>query len=90
MSLALTRKSRELTLEQMAAELGLRSKGYLSRLETGGAAGGAYAPLRLALQIERWSAGEVPAESLLSPEDAQLLREAIAAGRSPALEGVAA
>ena len=49
---------------------------------------------------KRWSAGAVPAESLLSPEDAQLLRgaqaaaqrlrDAQAAARAPQPDGVAA
>ena len=89
MQLAMERERRRLSQEQLAAELG-KSKSYVSMLETGGANGGVYAPLRLALQIELWSAGAVPAESLLSPEDAQLLRDAQAVTRAPAAEGVAA
>jgi transcriptional regulator with XRE-family HTH domain len=78
------RATRGLTLEQAASELGLRSKGYLSSIESGQAP----MPLRLALQIERWSGGGVLAIDLLAGEDAQLLRaaldRAVAAARRPA------
>ena len=67
--LATFRKSRDLSQEEVARQLGLKSKGYLSSLENGQER----MPLRLALQIEAWSAGEVPAESLLTEEDAALL-----------------
>ena len=69
MSLASFRKQLGLSQEDCAAALGLRGKGYLSALETGAAP----MPLRLALRIEQWSDGTVPAESLLNPEDAALL-----------------
>ena len=63
------RKHKGLTLEEVATQLGLRSKGHVSDIESG-----AQSPsLRLALQIEAWSGGEVSAASLLSPEDADLL-----------------
>lgn len=80
MDLESFRKSRGLTQEQLASELGLVSKGYVSRIETGDVR----APIKLALQIERWSGGEVRAVELLSPEDAGLLQAAIDAGREPA------
>ena len=87
MSLTQVRERRGLSLDGLAAELGTKSKGYLSRLETGAER----ASFRTALKIQLWSAGEVPAESLLSPDDAQLLREAIAAARTlPPAEAVPA
>jgi transcriptional regulator with XRE-family HTH domain len=70
MDLASFRKSRGLSQEQCASELDLQSKGYISSLESGAAA----APLRVALRVHRWSAGQVPADSLVSPEDAELLQ----------------
>jgi transcriptional regulator with XRE-family HTH domain len=69
MDLSAYRKLRGLSLEQVALELGLRSKGYFSRIESGAIS----TPLRLALQIEEWSNGQVPAAGLVSPEDAALL-----------------
>ena len=69
MDLPSFRKSRGLSQEECARELGLRSKGYLSSLESGQER----MPLRLALQIEAWSAGEVTAASLLTDDDAKLL-----------------
>lgn len=73
MGLADYRKRRELSQEAAAAELGLSSKGYFSRLENGFARW----PLALALRVEQWSAGEVRAVELLHPDDAALLRGAI-------------
>ena len=70
MSIKAFRESRGLSQEQAASELGLRSKGYFSRIESGSTP----CPLRLALQIEDWSAGKVPAETLLDEADRQLLR----------------
>jgi transcriptional regulator with XRE-family HTH domain len=82
------RRSLGLTLEDVARELGRSSKGHISPLENG-----ARASIRLALQIERWSRGEVPAIDLVADEDRQLLRDALdRAGRpaAPTLEGAAA
>lgn len=80
MTLAEYRKSRGITLAQCAAELGLSpgTKGHLSRLENGALD----FPVRLALQVEEWSRGEVRAVDLLAPEDAALLRSAISRSRS--------
>ena len=71
MDLATHRKSRGLSQEACAIALGLSptSKGHISGLETGAIK----ATIHLALQIEAWSSGEVPAESLLTEEDAALL-----------------
>lgn len=71
MDLESFRKSRGLTQTELAQRLGLRSKGYVSRIETGAAA----CPLKLALKIERLSGGEVTAASLC-PEAAELFPEA--------------
>lgn len=51
-----------LTLEQCAVQLGLSpsSKGWLSEIENGHRD----ASLRLAIRIERWSKGAVPAASV--------------------------
>lgn len=70
MDLESFRKLQGLSQEQAAAELGLRSKGYISRIESRATP----CPLRLALQIEEWSGGKVPAETLLDDRDRQLLR----------------
>ncbi len=82
MDLATFRKQRGLTQDQLASELGFASKTYISQLETGAVP----TPLRLALQIEVWSEGGLCALSLLTPEDAELLRAAIvrAGGQVPA------
>ena len=69
MNLAELRKLRGWSQQQLADELGIRSKGHVSNIESGAETAG----LRLALQIEAWSNGEVPAASLLSPDDADLL-----------------
>ncbi len=71
MDLASYRKSRGCSQEECARDVGLSSgsKGYISGLETGAL----HAPIPLALKIEAWSNGEVPAASLLSPDDAELL-----------------
>lgn len=76
-----TRESRSLSQEQFAIELGLQSKGYVSRIETGEIT----PSLRLALRIERWSGGCVRAESLLSPDDADLLNRTAAPGLAPGI-----
>ncbi len=60
MDLESYRRSRGLTQEQVAQALGLRSKGYISAIETGREK----TPLRLALKIQRWSQGKVLAASL--------------------------
>jgi transcriptional regulator with XRE-family HTH domain len=54
------RKREGWTQEQFAERLGVRSKGYISRLE----AGTQPWPLRLALRLERLSAGVVVAASI--------------------------
>lgn len=69
MDLETFRKSRGLTQAQLAEALGLRSKSYISRLETGA---GPPASLRLALRIEQYSGGLVKAASLC-PQEAHLL-----------------
>ncbi|MGZ3272407.1 MAG: helix-turn-helix domain-containing protein [Caulobacteraceae bacterium] len=68
MDLAAFRRSKGLSQQQAAAALGLRSKGYFSRIETGVAV----CPLKLALKIEKWSDGAVRAADLC-PDDADLL-----------------
>lgn len=62
MDLAQHRKTLGLSLEQTAVALGLAptSKGWLSEIENGKRD----ASLRLALKIERWSDGAVPASSV--------------------------
>lgn len=73
MDLATYRKDRRgLSQDACAAELGLRSKSYISGLESGALT----APLQLALRIEDWSEGEVPATGLVSEKDAELLKAA--------------
>jgi transcriptional regulator with XRE-family HTH domain len=71
MDLATYRKSRGLTQEQCATELGLRpsSKGWISEIESGERD----ASLRLALTIEKWSGGKVKAATL-SPAAAKLAK----------------
>ena len=70
MSLADYRRQRGMTQVQLAEALDLsaNSFGHVSRIENGGEA-----TIQLALKIEAWSNGEVPAASLLSPDDAELL-----------------
>ena len=62
MTLTEFRKSKGLTLAQMAAELGISEKsvGWLSEIENGRRD----ASLRLALRIESWSKGSVAAGSV--------------------------
>lgn len=77
------RESRSLSQEQFAIALGLQSKGYVSRIESGEIT----PSLRLALRIERWSAGRVRAESLLSSDDAELLNRTPAPDSDAESEG---
>ena len=67
--LATVRRERGLSQEQLAAELGLSSKGYISDIESGNLR----PSLKTALQIERWSDGVVGAVDLLEGEDRELL-----------------
>jgi transcriptional regulator with XRE-family HTH domain len=79
------RNQRGISQQQLADALGIRSKGHISNIESGFEPAG----LRLALQIEAWSDGVVPADSLLSPADAALLathRRLSAAGAERQLE----
>ncbi len=64
MDFAAYRSEQGLSLEQCAAALGLSlsSKSWLSEIERGKRD----ASLRLAIKIERWSHGAVPAESVCS------------------------
>lgn len=71
MTPALFRKSLKLSQADLARELGVRSKGYISDLESGRQPW----PLKLALKLERLSAGAVPAASIC-PEAADLAAEA--------------
>jgi transcriptional regulator with XRE-family HTH domain len=82
MTFAEYRARRGVSLEACCTDLGLApgSKGHLSRMERGVLPFG----FDLALRIESWSGGEVRAIDLLTAEDAQLLRAAIArAAQSP-------
>jgi transcriptional regulator with XRE-family HTH domain len=65
------RKSRRLTQQQCAKALELKSKGTISCLETGAW----HASVELALKIEKWSEGRVPARTVVRPEQAHLLPE---------------
>ena len=69
MDLRTYRKSLGLSQEQCARELGVRSKSYICGIETTRRD----ASLRLALKIEQWSGGKVPA-SAVSNEAAQIAR----------------
>jgi len=82
MSLLRYRKSRGLSQARASAELGLASTGYFSRLESGRAP----MPLKLALRIEQWSDGQVPATELLHGEELELLQAALRRRRPPAAE----
>lgn len=73
MDLATYRRSKGLTQAQFARVAGLRSKGYLSRIETGSDK----CPLKLALRLEDLSDGKIRAIELVSDEDADLLRRFI-------------
>lgn len=74
MDLESFRKSRGLTQQQLAIAVGLRSKSYISRLETGA---GPPASLRLALRIERYSGGLVAASSLCPEAEATSVPAAV-------------
>lgn len=71
MDLESFRRRRGLSQTQLAQELGLRSKGYISRIENRTQA----CPLRLALKIERFTEGQVTARSLCA-EAGELLATA--------------
>jgi transcriptional regulator with XRE-family HTH domain len=79
-ALVALRKRRGLTQQQFAGVLGVRSKVYVSQLETGACP----FTIELALKVDGWSGGEIKAPNLLSEELAFLLhsfaRTAIAAG----------
>lgn len=78
MDLVSFRKSRGLTQDDLAKGLGLRSKGYISAIESG-----RHRPsLRLALRIERFTGGHVKAASLL-PDAAELLQTPQASAPGP-------
>lgn len=68
MNLESFRKSRGWTQEQLGEAVGIRSKGYVSRIERGLE----QCSLRVALRIEHLSGGQVTAASL-RPSDAALL-----------------
>lgn len=74
MSFATYRQSQGWTLDQACEQLGLKSKGWLSRLERGEEAW----PLRLALQIQVLSRGACPASGLVNDDDRKLLADFIA------------
>lgn len=78
-------ESKGLTQDQAASELGV-SKAYVSGVVTGNMP----ASLRLALEIEHWSKGEVPAESVCKPEDRYLLRRSRVAPVAETHAGAAA
>lgn len=85
------RESLGLSQDEAAAEVGLGSgsKGYFSRIERGLER----CPLRLALRFERWSGGKIPAESLVTEDDRELLkthRELSAAAAADQAEGARA
>ena len=67
------RERKGISLDAMAAELGFKSKGFLSRLENG-----ERPSLELALRIQVWSRGEVTAAEL-RPDLADLIAAALAA-----------
>jgi transcriptional regulator with XRE-family HTH domain len=69
MTLAQYRALKKLTLGDMADQLDVKSKGYLSRVVNGEPCS-----IDLALRIEGWSEGAVAAESVVSPADRDLLR----------------
>lgn len=74
------RKGLGLSQEQLADRLGLNSKGFISRLESGAQD----CSLRLALKIDLLSEGVVPATSVLNADDSDLLRRFLARRQSPA------
>lgn len=68
MELAAYRKNAGLSQEELAREIGLKSKSYISEIE-----GRTRVPsLRVALKIEKWSRGAVSAADL-NPEAAELI-----------------
>jgi len=69
--LAQYRESKGLSQDEAALELGLSSGTSISNIETGSRD----SPIRLGLQIQVWSKGEVQAVDIVSPEDRQLLIE---------------
>jgi DNA-binding XRE family transcriptional regulator len=69
-NLTAVRESKGLSLTQAASELGLKSRSSLHDIESGRQK----CSLRLALRIEAWSGGGVPAEELC-PEAAGLIRQ---------------
>ncbi len=71
MKLCDLRRDRGLSQEQLAHELGLKSKGRICDIENGAVD----CPLELALKIQAWSGGEVRAAEL-RPDLAHLIAEA--------------
>lgn len=71
MDLAAYRKSRGLSQAQVAVELGLSGKSYVSMLERRSRP----VPVALALRIQRWSEGTVKATTL-RPDDEDLRQAA--------------
>lgn len=72
--LAAFRRANGWSQEQLAAKLGIRSKGYISRVEGGHET----CSLKIALRIQKLSAGALPARVLrptdpdLQPADAEM------------------
>lgn len=71
MDLATYRKSLGISQEECARQLGVRSKGYISEIETDTTQ--SRASFRVAMRIEKWSGGKVKAATL-SKEAADLAR----------------
>ena len=71
MSMKAQREALGLTLEQCALAIGMgeNSRGHLSRIESGER----FATIKIALKLEALLGGEFSAESVLSPDDAELL-----------------
>ncbi len=69
MDLRSYRKIRGLSQQKCAEELGLKSKGFVSALESGAD----FASIRLALKIQTWSGGKVAAGSLVAPQNREHL-----------------
>lgn len=80
--LAKYRAERDLTLAEMAVELGLKpsNRGWLSEIENGKKD----ASVRVAIRIERWSGGRVTADSVC----AELARDRAAIGGQDGQGGV--
>ena len=68
MDLATLRRSRDLSQEECARQLGLKSKGYLSSLENGQER----VPLWLALRLQVWSENRLLAADM-RPKDRELI-----------------